>query len=102
MAEKLKPSVEIAEAYNSSGYARRVRMEDGRIYLVCEHWCGSNVEGQCFRDFFCLVPADREQELDALFAANDHRGIKRMERKLGPVRLSRANEVFATEIREAL
>ena len=37
-------------AYGHKGTARIVR-RNGKPYLIVDEWCGSNVEGFCFREF---------------------------------------------------
>jgi hypothetical protein len=50
---------------------------DGRIYLVIDHWCGGDVEGQCPRPHLYRVPEVlRQQTLESFHegwgAAWDH------------------------------
>lgn len=100
--EIIDGAVVIAEAYDNVGYARRVRV-NGKLYLLCEHWCGGNIEGQCFRDFVSRVPASREEELDTHFQASSHRAIRRFEASLSNgVRLDRFNKTIQEAIHGAL
>lgn len=67
-AELIGEKVQVSEAYDNTGTAARLRLSDGRLVLVVEHWCGGAVEGSCFRDFVSFVPCEHEAKLAEAFA----------------------------------
>jgi hypothetical protein len=45
-------------AYGNSHDARLVE-RNGKHYLICDEWCGSDLEGKCYREFLYLVEPDQ-------------------------------------------
>lgn len=56
-------------SYDMTRTARLVRRGE-QTYLVMDQWCGSDVEGECYREFLYEVPDDRVSGLKRLLESD--------------------------------